>query len=138
MRDVSGVTGAAPIWADVMSWLHRDLPSDVPPAPPEVRRVANEWFVAATEPVHAEPVRAEWPRIVAPTDGTVIAIDPDIPATRQRVGFEAVGDGRWILNGTDVGSTRELMLWSPSRGVHALQFVDAGGRQIGSVRFEVR
>lgn len=33
MRDVSGVTGAAPIWHEVISQLHEDLPSRQPTAP---------------------------------------------------------------------------------------------------------
>jgi penicillin-binding protein 1C len=34
MRNVSGVTGAAPIWGDIMAWLHRTTPSPAiePPA----------------------------------------------------------------------------------------------------------
>ena len=33
MKNVSGVTGAAPIWLEVMAWLHETMPS-APPAPP--------------------------------------------------------------------------------------------------------
>src|SRR5262249_56440332 len=33
MRNVSGVTGAAPVWLDVMMRLHEGVPSE-PPAPP--------------------------------------------------------------------------------------------------------
>ena len=34
MHDVSGTSGAAPIWAEVMGWLHRATPSRAP-APPQ-------------------------------------------------------------------------------------------------------
>jgi penicillin-binding protein 1C len=152
MRDVSGMSGAAPIWSDVMNWLHRDLPSDQPTPPPGVRRVTtgfaddaeparDEWFLSGTEPLHAAPVRARSPQIVAPTDGSVIAIDPDIPAARQRVAFDAdaAGDAaRWMLDGRDLGPAAAPVLWQPVRGAHTLQLVDAAARALATVRFEVR
>ena len=152
MRDVSGITGAAPIWAEVMSWLHRDLPSDAPAPPPGVRGAVTtfadaaesprrEWFLAGTEPVPVDAVRAHAPRILAPTDGSVLALDPDIPAPRQRVAFEAdsCGNGaRWLLDGTDAGSAAQLTLWQPVAGFHTLTLVDDGARALAAVRFEVR
>jgi penicillin-binding protein 1C len=152
MRDVSGITGAAPIWEDVMSWLHRDLPSDAPVPPPGVRAAAagfadaaepprREWFLDGTEPLRAEAVRASAPRIIAPSDGSIIAVDPDIPAPRQRVAFAAADAGdatRWLLDGTDLGPAATITLWPPVPGAHVLTLVDAGARPLGSVRFEVR
>ena len=152
MRDVSGVSGAAPIWSDVMHWLHRDLPSDPPTPPAGVRRVSTgfaddaeparaEWFLSGTEPAQAAAVRARSAQIVAPTDGSVIAIDPDIPAARQRVAFDADTAGteaRWILDGSDVGPAAGPLLWQPVRGTHTLQLVDAAARTLAAVRFEVR
>ena len=41
MWSVSGTTGAAPIWRDVMVWLHRDEPSRAPVSPPGLVRVAG-------------------------------------------------------------------------------------------------
>ena len=61
MHDVSGVSGAAPIWADVMAWLHRGRPgaAPVPPrgvvretvryAPPAREAPREEWFIAGTQ-----------------------------------------------------------------------------------------
>jgi hypothetical protein len=34
MHDVSGVTGAAPVWRELMAWLHRATPGRAPPRPP--------------------------------------------------------------------------------------------------------
>jgi penicillin-binding protein 1C len=150
MRDVSGMSGAAPIWADVMSWLHRDLPSDTPAAPAGIRRAATafadgveaaraEWYVAGTEPAAAGSVRAHTARIITPTDGSRIAIDPDIPAARQRVAFEAASGGgaHWVLDGAEIGAADSLLLWPPTRGEHTLALVDAGARTVETVRFEV-
>ena len=59
MWDVSGTSGAAPIWAAMMNHLHRTEPSRAPTPPPGLvqSRVAfdgleaarNEWFVKGTE-----------------------------------------------------------------------------------------
>ena len=150
MRDVSGMSGAAPIWADVINWLHRDLPSDTPPVPLGIRRAAaqfadgveaarSEWYLAGTEPTAATSVRAQTPRIVAPTDGSRIAVDPDIPAARQRVAFEAANGvgARWMLDGVQIGAADTLLLWPPTRGDHTLELVDSGAHTIETVRFEV-
>ena len=152
MRDVSGVTGAAPIWADVMSWLHRDLPSHAPAPPPGVvpaevgfadaaEPPRREWFLSGTEPPRADALRARMPRIVAPADGSIIAIDPDIPSARQRVAFEvesADSTLRWVLDDVDFGSAARPVLWQPAAGRHRLALVDARARTLGAVHFEVR
>ena len=63
MHDVSGTSGAAPIWADVMAWLHRGTPSRAPRPPATVLQQAvrfegagewlesarQEWFVRGTQ-----------------------------------------------------------------------------------------
>ena len=145
MRNVSGVTGAAPVWLDVMRWLHRDGAAPAPPPPAGVVAALvdgrREWFLAGTEPVATTVAAA--PRlagqIVAPASGTIIAVDPDIPATRQRVLFEArdAGHARWQLDGVDLGPARATVLWPPRAGRHTLTLVDSDGvRDV--VRFDVR
>ena len=63
MRDVSGVSGAAPIWAELMHALHASIRSDAPPAPsglvreqlayePAIEPPRAEWFMAGTEQVN--------------------------------------------------------------------------------------
>ena len=42
----------------------------------------GEWFLAGTEPSGAVAAAAGLPRIVAPTSGTIVALDPDIPPVR--------------------------------------------------------
>lgn len=153
MRDVSGVSGAAPIWSEVMAWLHRAVRS-APPEPPggirtravvfprgvETDRI--EWFIAGTEA--GTGVRAEGdgpPRIITPVSGTRIALDPDIPPDRQRVVFEAQGAGtslRWTLNGRELGPASGLVLWEPVAGKHTLALVDADLRVRHAATFEVR
>jgi penicillin-binding protein 1C len=152
MRNVSGVTGAAPVWEDVMSWLHRNAPSAAPAPPDGVRRAAarftdgvepprDEWFVAGTEPAAGAVGHGGAPRITTPSDGSVLAVDPDIPAERQRVPFAAdvaPDRWRWRLDGRDIGAAAGIFLWPPTHGAHRLELVDRTDRVVQSVAFEVR
>jgi penicillin-binding protein 1C len=149
MWDVSGVDGAAPAWLEIVHTLHRDEPSD-PPAPPSgVIRADGEWFLAGTEPpdlvplaaasVVDEPIVAA--RIVAPQQGAVIALDPDIPDSRERVWLEASPpDARLVLrlDGKVLGAGADPVLWAPQRGEHELALVSSEGRVLDVVSFSVR
>jgi penicillin-binding protein 1C len=153
MKNVSGVTGAAPVWLEVMGWLHARTPS-VPPAPPrgiararvtfagEAEPAREEWFAAGTEPAApAGALTAILPRIVAPVGGTIFALDPDIPEERQRVAFESHGAApghRWLLDGTVLGEAVEFALWKPLAGRHHLSVVAVDGRVLDTVTFLVR
>ncbi len=153
LRDVSGVTGAAPVWSEVMAWLHRRVPS-TPPRPPaglqaETVRFARgvepervEWFLEGTQPATvASPLLAGQPHILTPTQGVVIALDPDIPPSRQRVLFQAPADRRtlrWILDGVEIGSSGEILMWEPQPGSHTLTLADEQERPLDAVAFEVR
>jgi penicillin-binding protein 1C len=153
MWDVSGITGAAPVWLELMAYLHRHVPG-TPPTPPGgvvpqtigfphgVESDRTEWFLAGTEPIESTPAPVTiGARILAPASGTLIALDPGIPAPRQRVVFEAqVRDPsvRWVLDGLDLGPARGLHPWQPTRGAHTLSLADAEGRSLDTVGFEVR
>jgi penicillin-binding protein 1C len=152
MRNVSGVTGAAPIWGDIMSWLHRTtpgLPID-PPAGVLERKVSfpdgvepgrYEWFLRGTEPqALAQHPAAGFPQIRTPVSGEVIALDPDIPATHQRVAFAGNSPSagqRWVLDGQDIGPVTGPLLWEPVPGRHTLSLVDRDRRALDTVSFEV-
>ncbi len=158
MRDVSGVSGAAPLWQATMERLHRDDPAPAPIPPPGLVRAAVR-FDAAARSSAGEPPRLEWfvagseqsgvgvaappggARIGYPGDGVVLALDPDIPPERQRVLFSArmarAGE-RWVLGGEVLGPAERPWSWAPRPGVHRLQLVDAGGRVVDEVGFEVR
>jgi penicillin-binding protein 1C len=153
MQDVSGVTGAAPVWLEVMSWLHRSEASRalMPPTglvartvsfPPGIEPDRVEWFLEGTEPQTAgQGLAASYPRILAPVSGTTIALDPDIPPSRQRMVFEAHPGGApvgWVLDGTAMGAGTDLVIWSPQPGKHTLSLVDGGGFPLDTITFEVR
>ena len=152
MWNVSGMTGAAPVWIEIMKQLHRDETSRKPQAPPGLvrRRVdipdifqsREEWFIGGTETELVQHAAGGTvPRIVYPPAGTVVALDPDIPPQDQRVFFEAQPEGnnlQWILDGQNLGTAVALLPWSPRKGQHVLVLVDRSGKELDTVTFEVR
>lgn len=153
MWDVSGVSGAAPVWRDLMDYLHREVPSRAPAAPagvvqrtvafsPAVEPARAEWFVRGSETARVEALApsSRAPRILYPAERSLIALDPDIPDTLQRMDFRAqAAQGlRWRLDGADLGPGAQDLPWTPQAGEHELALVDGGGRSVAAVRFEVR
>jgi penicillin-binding protein 1C len=162
MWDVSGTTGAAPVWAAVMNYLHKTQSSRAPQVPPgvvqtPVRFISDagqapieaarvEWFIRGTQqPVFAmnagtadAAVRGRQARITAPSSGTVIAIDPDIPPNRQLVTFTAEGiDVRWLMDGKAFGRGPSAD-WPPWPGRHVIKLASVGGAKLDEIRLEVR
>jgi len=153
MWDVSGVTGAAPVWRDVMDHLHGNLPSRAPSAPggvlrqqlvyqPALEAPRSEWFIQGTESAVVEVVAGDQraPAILYPGTSTIIALDPDIPSGRQRVFFQAqAGQGlRWQLDGEVLGSGDADFGWRPVTGEHELALVNLDGKTVAHSRFQVR
>ncbi|NUZ07957.1 penicillin-binding protein 1C [Piscinibacter koreensis] len=151
MHDVSGTSGAAPIWHSIVGYLHAGAPSQAPRQPPGVvlrhvefdeRRepARDELFVRGTEPIDArasaEVARDRRYGIVSPRDGSIFAIDPDIPPVAQRITFEGER-GVWRLDGRPLGRGARVR-WAPWPGRHRLELVAEDGRTIQSVGFEVR
>jgi penicillin-binding protein 1C len=173
MREVSGTSGAAPVWAEVMNHLHAHEPSRPPAPPPGLVRMAvrfgdrleaprEEWFLAGTEQAVFAPAdaadagktatatatatatptmaTAAARRIAAPADGSIVAVDPDIPPDRQRVRFEASGTDanlRWLVDGR-LHARGARTGWLPWPGRHVVELADAKGRVLDRVRLEVR
>lgn len=178
MHSVSGTSGAAPMWAAMMGFLHRDRPSRAPQAPAgvvvqwvdfgvapegqpgagfalEARR--QEWFLAGTAqkrfaldgqasgldelPASRQPGDAQAPtlaRIVAPANGTIVAVDPDIPPDRQRLQFVAdSASAHWRMDGKEVARGARWA-WLPWPGRHQVELVNAKGEVLDSIRLEVR
>jgi len=155
MHDVSGISGAAPLWHDVMRELHRRTGSTPPAAPsgvvasaityaPAIEPPRSEYFVAGTERKLVELAGGQGalaPRITYPLPGTIIALDPDIPFERQRVGFNAASAPvgvTWELDGVKLGNAARPASWFPMPGRHLLRLVDAKGTALDEVAFEVR
>ena len=149
MHGVSGISGAAPVWAALVQHLHQGQPSLPPLPPPGVQQAAvafadagepprDEWFVAGTQPPKdaAIQARGRTPGITSPADGSLFALDPDMPPQHQRIVLEGEG-GSWWLNGRRLGQGVRLA-WALQPGRHTLQLRDGQGRVIQQIGFEVR
>ncbi len=162
MHDVSGISGAAPVWREVMDWLHRGDPrlgraglrSTPPSAPAGLVRQAirfeppseparNEWFLAGTAmPVVRRAGGQALARIAYPAGGSVIALDPDIPPPLQRLPLRlsaAAGKAwQWEMDGKRLGRVDRVQGWLPQPGKHRLRLLDDNRQTVDAVDFEVR
>ena len=154
MRAVSGTSGAAPVWRDVMLALNEVNPGKAPPRPAgieerQIRFAAGieqprrEYFLKGTglDRVAYAPAEARRPRIVNPVAGSVYALDPDIPRDNQRLAISVSGQAlghRLILDKRDLGTadSRPLILAPP--GKHRLALVDLDGKVVDQVLFTIR
>ena len=154
MRAVSGTSGAAPVWRDVMMALHAQAPGRAPAQPSgiearairftgNVEQPRREYFLAGTgmSEVVVAPPASRRPRIISPVSGSVYALDPDIPVERQRMAITVSGEvtgHRLQLDGRDLGAAdaRPMVLAGP--GQHRLRLVDPGGRVVDQLLFTVR
>ena len=153
MWNVSGVSGAAPIWIKVMNFLHRDCPSVKREGIPNLVRKEiefpqgiapprEEWFIRGTEPDAKDKRIGQFnPRIVYPLSGTVVAIDPDIPLELQKIFFISQtneNDVRWVLNGSPMEIVGRTIPWTPKTGKYSLAIADGDEKILDYVYFEVR
>ncbi|MEO5881520.1 MAG: penicillin-binding protein 1C, partial [Caldimonas sp.] len=151
MHHTSGISGAAPVWHALAGALHAGAVSRPPPAPVGVTRLRvafdsareparDEVFLAGSEHAlqraTAEVAGARRYGITSPRDGSIFAIDPDIPPAAQRITFEGE-HGQWVLDGKPLGSA-ERWRWAPWPGRHRLALLDGDNRELQSVSFEVR
>ena len=162
MHDVSGVSGAAPVWREVMDWLHRGDPAhgrakveSRPPPPPvgviqskirfePAREPAREeWFITGSEmPVIRAAAAQALAHIVYPADGSIIALDPDIPPNHQRLPLRLSSPPEpgwhWRLDKHVLGKAMDQTLWLPEPGKHRLTLESGKDEAMDSVNFEVR
>jgi penicillin-binding protein 1C len=155
MHDVSGVNGAAPVWQAIMNRLHQNHPSRAPRPPadvvirqvefvPAVEHPRPESFVRGTEMqmVSLPQAAALPPRIIGPGNGALLAIDPDIPASRQIVRFRAASAPAaaiWVVNGEPrpMSAVKDLE-WRPIPGSHHIQLLDENGKLLDETALTVR
>ena len=154
MQDVSGISGAAPAWAAIMSRLHAEQPESAPEPPeglvrqairfePAIEPPRDEWFMAGTETplIQAAPENSHQINLESPPDGLIIALDPDIPPANQKIQFRAKGGEQAIftLDEKSIGSAAVPFAWQPSPGTHVLKLRrELDGHVVDTVRFQVR
>jgi penicillin-binding protein 1C len=128
----------------------------------QLEAARSEWFIQSTEQsvfamdsiaasAHQASARGQkplknpaWeaaasPRITAPAPGTIIALDPDIPARHQRLAFSAEGRGllRWRMDGREFarGAQAQGLPWP---GRHVVQLLGSDGQVADEIGLEVR
>jgi penicillin-binding protein 1C len=106
LRDATGVTGAGPLFHDVMLAAHQrltptagmDRPESVVPQPDSVDRVCDDQcddtrtdYVWVSRSQTQKPVRSSSLSLVEPRARATYLIDPTIPLADQQVRFRASG-----------------------------------------------
>ncbi|MBF0605834.1 MAG: hypothetical protein HQL07_19330, partial [Nitrospirae bacterium] len=100
----------------------------------------EEWYLAGTQMERVERV-THWEgrgRIVYPSSGVIMALDPDIPRHLERILFRMQperDDYRWRLDGVEVDGKDG---WVPVSGHHRLELFNRQGERMDQTRFEVR
>lgn len=133
MWNVSGMSGAAPIWRSLMLALHppsqdpkndslnKQLTHYIPPATPLTRRTLS--------------------RIRYPAADMLVGLDPDIPPRLQKLPIEIENpqQGHKIfLNSQPLGRAQEIFLWPLVRGKFHIELKSSSGALVDAVKFEVR
>lgn len=160
MRDVTGVSGAAPAWAamiDALGFASTRATAGPPPPSGIVARAVRferdgeparmEWFIKGTEStkISVASPDLERPVITLPLDGEVFALDPEIPASRQQVQLASTampGGPRleWRVDGKRLAAVGEQTVrWPLAAGVHEIALVrPTDGEVLHAVRVTVR
>lgn len=155
MRAVSGVSGAAPVWRDVMRALYARGPGAPPPAMPAgieprairfaggIEQPRREYFLRGTAQSEFAPAPqlALRPRITNPVSGAIYALDPDIPLAHQRLAIGvsgAMAAHHLVLDARDLGAATGQTLVLAPPGRHRLRLLDAAGHVVDQIIFSVR
>ena len=165
MRGVSGVSGAAPIWRQVVLQLHQQqaVTSKAIDADVVEQRVSfsgvrepnrTELFLRGTEVSEVTFAGQTRQGIARPLHGAIYAIDPDIPRARQTIWFEqsgtaAASKAQWVLNGKPLKRENSGIIDGPAGastgakwllipGKHQLTLLDEKSAVIDQVYFEVK
>ncbi|MES2317165.1 MAG: penicillin-binding protein 1C [Pseudomonadota bacterium] len=157
MWDVSGITGAAPIWRDIVEHLHEQHGGGAPVPPAGVQRQdvvfkpafeapRSDWIISdGARPASASVTRqlvAASAQLVAPPNGAIIAPDPDIPELRQSLLLQSSSSTRTCLrlDGKPVARCGQstALLALPQAGRHVLMLTDPAGKTLDTHVFDVR
>jgi penicillin-binding protein 1C len=125
MWNVSGLSGAAPIWRNLMLALHPN-----PKSP----------LTTYEEPVAPLPQRTI-SRIRYPAPDMLVGFDPDIPVKLQKLPIEIENPQKGhklYLNDRLLSRSQELTLWPLQRGKYRAELKATSGELVDTVKFEVR
>lgn len=145
MQEVSGVSGAGPIWQELMQFLHKSTlmatgTSSFAPALPATVLCTSLSFVNHTEPPRQECFLAgterkeirltaknmDIIRMLTPVDQAIYALDPDIPAAQQHIMLRTnvvfSDELLWKVNGQVVSNSAQFA-WPLQAGRHHIELM---------------
>lgn len=145
MHDVTGITGAGPIWRETMEILHEKTGSMVWEKPQGVHfdPTYNDYFENGSElPLGApKEVKPRLVKITSPLSNSIFGFDPDIPQGRQKV-FLKLSLYRkglfWFWNGKRLVEALSPYPLQLVPGEHQIQLRDTDDKVIDQIKFEVR
>ena len=125
MWNVSGMSGAAPVWRSLMLALH--------PNP----KGAISKYERPAEPLPRRTIS----RIRYPAADMLIGLDPDIPAALQKLPIEIENpqkDLKVYVNQRLLSQGQETTLWALQKGKFLVELQGSAGEVVDALRFEVR
>lgn len=126
MWNVSGISGAAPIWVQLMKELHS---------------TSEGQLVQHMDPAEALPFQTI-SRIRYPAKDMFVGLDPDIPEKLQQlpIEIESPQKGHQVfLNGNFLSQSEDTIFWPiQKRGKFQVELKDVQGKVVDEVQFTVR
>lgn len=152
MWNVTGVTGAAPVWLEMMNWLYerRGFDTAPPAAPDGIIRAATfapdparsvDEYIVGTEPADlSDSATLTQPSILFPPDGAVFAEDDEIPVNNAKLAvLLSRADDRTLVtvDGQPLLGFGARRMWVLSPGSHTVE-LRVGGVLVDQAHFLVR
>ncbi|TWI66948.1 penicillin-binding protein 1C [Desulfobotulus alkaliphilus] len=160
MQGLAGASGPVPLLRAIFTELNRNQPTRGLAKPEELVKqdicmqkkgeectaFRSEWLPSMTSPLPPSAGQPEEIRLVRPSDGLALAMDPRIPNQQQRLVFsvEGAGEGahyRWYINGGFLGEGRSPDIeWQISPGQYSIRveiFMDGRDMVQKSARIQV-
>ncbi len=133
MWNVSGMTGAAPIWRSLMLALHPN---------PKATVTTSEQQPAQPLQQQVQPLlHRTISRIRYPVPDMLVGLDPDIPKPLQQLPIEVENpqpNHRLYLNHRLLTKAQTTTFWPLQRGKFVVELKDPKGEIVDSLKFEVR
>ncbi len=155
MDEVSGVSGAAPSWQEIMEHLHKDEPSKAPQIPKGLvtQKIRHQWksnsqnefFIKGTEPLGKVIELAPEKRVqfVFPAEGSTLIKDPKISDNRialyVRFKGEIPENSLLKLNEGILGHAMSpFKIEKPETGHHQMMIISPLGETLAKVNFLIK
>lgn len=135
-KGLTGVGGPVMVARGLMNEVTRHEITQPLKLSAKLKKIGGEYYMPGSQPETViDPERGVPFKIVKPTEGLNMAVDPRVPHELQAYAFEVLKAGEglvdWYVDGERVGSTLgPRWLWKLERGTHRVAAVQKlGGRE---------